>query len=209
MFFFFKKAKLFRDFFFFSSRSRHTILTCDWSSDVCSSDLLFLETPACAPGGLLSPLQGGRIARAWLEQRFPPRLEDLRRDVTADGLKQRLFGRAIGRPSQIPQTAVVRDQDAPFVQPAFGKLDQTVNSDGFVGFASHLYCQRALTPLGKRTTAEAFGGPCLMFVSRRAAAIQRAKRGGFRCDDLQFGTEIPQHRDGQRIAGVQRTPGPS
>src|SRR5690242_21891847 len=25
--------------FFFSSRSRHTGLTCDWSSDVCSSDL--------------------------------------------------------------------------------------------------------------------------------------------------------------------------
>src|SRR5256885_5981963 len=25
--------------FFFSSRRRHTILQCDWSSDVCSSDL--------------------------------------------------------------------------------------------------------------------------------------------------------------------------
>src|SRR6266571_7845001 len=25
-------------FFFFSSRRRHTRLTCDWSSDVCSSD---------------------------------------------------------------------------------------------------------------------------------------------------------------------------
>src|SRR6266571_1913137 len=28
-----------RSFFFFSSRRRHTRLTCDWSSDVCSSDL--------------------------------------------------------------------------------------------------------------------------------------------------------------------------
>src|SRR5713101_3781043 len=28
--------------FFFSSRRRHTILTCDWSSDVCSSDLFNL-----------------------------------------------------------------------------------------------------------------------------------------------------------------------
>src|SRR5690242_12802867 len=27
-----------RDYFFFSSRRRHTRLTCDWSSDVCSSD---------------------------------------------------------------------------------------------------------------------------------------------------------------------------
>src|SRR6267142_3161859 len=27
-------------FFFFSSRRRHTRLTCDWSTDVCSSDLI-------------------------------------------------------------------------------------------------------------------------------------------------------------------------
>src|SRR2546430_17454974 len=32
-------------FFFFSSRRRHTRFDCDWSSDVCSSDLLdFAET---------------------------------------------------------------------------------------------------------------------------------------------------------------------
>src|SRR2546427_11510883 len=29
-------------FFFFSSRRRHTRFDCDWSSDVCSSDLEFL-----------------------------------------------------------------------------------------------------------------------------------------------------------------------
>src|SRR2546430_6862039 len=28
-------------FFFFSSRRRHTRFDCDWSSDVCSSDLIF------------------------------------------------------------------------------------------------------------------------------------------------------------------------
>jgi hypothetical protein len=59
--------------------------------------------------------------------------------VTADGFKQTLFCIAIGRPSQIPQTAVIRDQDAPFVQPAFGKLDQTVNGDSLVSFTSQLY----------------------------------------------------------------------
>src|SRR6266480_479634 len=32
-------------FFFFSSRRRHTRLTCDWSSDVCSSDLVYAEDP--------------------------------------------------------------------------------------------------------------------------------------------------------------------
>src|SRR6267142_160643 len=31
-------------FFFFSSRRRHTRLTCDWSSDVCSSDLHLVGT---------------------------------------------------------------------------------------------------------------------------------------------------------------------
>src|SRR2546430_3555693 len=31
-------------FFFFSSRRRHTRFDCDWSSDVCSSDLITLPT---------------------------------------------------------------------------------------------------------------------------------------------------------------------
>src|SRR5260370_31639587 len=31
--------------FFFSSRRRHTIFKCDWSSDVCSSDLLLSRGP--------------------------------------------------------------------------------------------------------------------------------------------------------------------
>src|SRR6266480_6733155 len=35
-----------RFFFFFSSRRRHTRLTCDWSSDVCSSDLVNPGRPA-------------------------------------------------------------------------------------------------------------------------------------------------------------------
>src|SRR5260221_4199028 len=43
-------------FFFFSSRRRHTISLCDWSSDVCSSDLLdmlFALRPAhCSLYGL-------------------------------------------------------------------------------------------------------------------------------------------------------------
>src|SRR5688572_32047481 len=31
-----------QEFFFFSSRRRHTRFDCDWSSDVCSSDLMSL-----------------------------------------------------------------------------------------------------------------------------------------------------------------------
>src|SRR2546430_6600235 len=43
-------------FFFFSSRRRHTRFDCDWSSDVCSSDL-----PVCRAfsGKLPSPLGRG------------------------------------------------------------------------------------------------------------------------------------------------------
>src|SRR5690242_21381579 len=33
------RTSLWSCFFFFSSRRRHTRLPCDWSSDVCSSDL--------------------------------------------------------------------------------------------------------------------------------------------------------------------------
>src|SRR6266853_4344294 len=42
-------------FFFFSSRRRHTRFDCDWSSDVCSSDLLEVRphhTPGHSPGGV-------------------------------------------------------------------------------------------------------------------------------------------------------------
>src|SRR5262252_371648 len=40
LFFFFSNRKmLYFFFFFFSSRRRHTRSLCDWSSDVCSSDL--------------------------------------------------------------------------------------------------------------------------------------------------------------------------
>src|SRR5215204_7164509 len=36
-------------FFFFSSRRRHTRSLCDWSSDVCSSDLLLFAAPFAHP----------------------------------------------------------------------------------------------------------------------------------------------------------------
>src|SRR2546430_9186126 len=36
-------------FFFFSSRRRHTRFDCDWSSDVCSSDLAILGDSSRCP----------------------------------------------------------------------------------------------------------------------------------------------------------------
>src|SRR5438034_9916128 len=44
--------------FFFSSRRRHTRSLCDWSSDVCSSDLIVVEH-----GGGLVPDYDVRLAR--------------------------------------------------------------------------------------------------------------------------------------------------
>src|SRR5688572_32916598 len=44
-------------YFFFSSRRRHTRFDCDWSSDVCSSDLMSVVKPeASGPGGDLFAL---------------------------------------------------------------------------------------------------------------------------------------------------------
>src|SRR2546430_2881468 len=64
-------------FFFFSSRRRHTRFDCDWSSDVCSSDL------ASRPGEWIATLGG------WSEEQFvdDPRgfpLEELDRIAPAN-----------------------------------------------------------------------------------------------------------------------------
>src|SRR5688572_33470889 len=65
-------------FFFFSSRRRHTRFDCDWSSDVCSSDLKTWKKPRILhtdrkPGehGFASmvPLAKGGVAVAWLDSR--------------------------------------------------------------------------------------------------------------------------------------------
>src|SRR5882762_642012 len=61
--------------FFFSSRRRHTIFKCDWSSDVCSSDLdrdvdliphvasaLGVQVTAYGVGEKLKPTYGSRPA---------------------------------------------------------------------------------------------------------------------------------------------------
>src|SRR2546430_7724130 len=47
-------------FFFFSSRRRHTRFDCDWSSDVCSSDLLLRGDGAPQHGRRRWPAARGR-----------------------------------------------------------------------------------------------------------------------------------------------------
>src|SRR6266480_6964738 len=56
--------------FFFSSRRRHTRLTCDWSSDVCSSDLQAYDRNSEV--SRLRPPEGGIP----IHDRAPRRRED-------------------------------------------------------------------------------------------------------------------------------------
>src|SRR5207237_9358185 len=60
---------LFYYFFFFSSRRRHTRFKCDWSSDVCSSDLMSMSvasrtwTRASCSG--VRPSSAMRLSEKW------------------------------------------------------------------------------------------------------------------------------------------------
>src|SRR5690242_21199435 len=77
--------------FFFSSRRRHTRLTCDWSSDVCSSDLRgssgatsFLVGLAVGAGvALLFAPQSGEETRRQLKRRAR-RAAHVARDAAGD-----------------------------------------------------------------------------------------------------------------------------
>src|SRR5438477_8500394 len=51
-------------FFFFSSRRRHTRLTCDWSSDVCSSDLVASNQLVSVAAALVPFLENDDANRA-------------------------------------------------------------------------------------------------------------------------------------------------
>src|SRR6266480_1969358 len=56
-------------FFFFSSRRRHTRLTCDWSSDVCSSDLYKYGAPVFLSdvASVFDDAENARLA-AWMNE---------------------------------------------------------------------------------------------------------------------------------------------
>src|SRR5256886_7834356 len=59
-------------FFFFSSRRRHTRFDCDWSSDVCSSDLIVLRNDV-----------GNPLAKESDEERVVVMRDTTRRDSTS------------------------------------------------------------------------------------------------------------------------------
>src|SRR5688572_31029357 len=63
VFIFLMRLLYFFFFFFFSSRRRHTRFDCDWSSDVCSSDLIQGRRNAAEANGWGTGLQGLDFAR--------------------------------------------------------------------------------------------------------------------------------------------------
>src|SRR3989475_9262005 len=74
-------------FFFFSSRRRHTRFDCDWSSDVCSSDLSVLLP-------LPWPARGPRIEAATADLQTAGRSRDAARASARQGLRVAWFALA-------------------------------------------------------------------------------------------------------------------
>src|SRR2546430_13214417 len=94
---------------FFSSRCRHTIFDCDWSSDVCSSDLVRILRIRLVPHRDLRPavahgehVHGLAVERLSLNMRVEPDPGLGRREIRTpgqrvDGIRQRSEERRVGK----------------------------------------------------------------------------------------------------------------
>src|SRR5688572_3430991 len=84
-------------FFFFSSRRRHTRFDCDWSSDVCSSDL-YQDVYRVEPAQVLEvDRRGARSRRYWqldpnrqLEERTDEEMAGRVRELMIDSVRRRV-----------------------------------------------------------------------------------------------------------------------
>src|SRR2546429_4831344 len=79
-------------FFFFSSRRRHTRCSRDWSSDVCSSDLIDLNNSE----GFVQPKPSGRICKGTpVQPPFSLRCTELTRTFNCTPAKETGYKRLI------------------------------------------------------------------------------------------------------------------
>src|SRR6266567_8940304 len=102
-------------FFFFSSRRRHTRFDCDWSSDVCSSDLdmariLTEEMQQGAFPAVLHCFTGGRdLARTGVELGMYVSFSGILTFKKSDAL------RSIA--AELPADRILVETDAPYLAP--------------------------------------------------------------------------------------------
>src|SRR2546430_6933180 len=85
-------------FFFFSSRRRHTRFDCDWSSDVCSSDLIAAQRMPGIPGGRFLEIvnaQFSTVGKILLSDK--PSLDEAIYALNNAGLDKRSEERRVGK----------------------------------------------------------------------------------------------------------------
>src|SRR3989475_4266320 len=123
-------------FFFFSSRRRHTRFDCDWSSDVCSSDL-HAEVGLLRHAGLLEEdLTAPHVAHRKVEDHQEPILLDVERLVEGDALdavaRDLTFEDRVGvRRARDTEPAVGRErlEDRPRDDRLYARLLRAVEED--------------------------------------------------------------------------------
>src|SRR5437016_11891433 len=76
-------------FFFFSSRRRHTRLVSDWSSDVCSSDLVLIMAGAALATTVIPPSFDDLVGRA--EMIFQGTVTGVRSEWTGEGAQRHIM----------------------------------------------------------------------------------------------------------------------
>src|SRR5256886_1176602 len=106
-------------FFFFSSRRRHTRFDCDWSSDVCSSPLMWIRliAPTTSPERLTRAVRGAtgflylisRLGVTGARDQVPPDLAGHVARVRAASPLPLAVGFGIGTPAQARATAALAD----------------------------------------------------------------------------------------------------
>src|SRR5260370_30905929 len=141
--------------FFFSSRRRHTRFKCDWSSDVCSSDLALLVMAGAAASSLGRPLalvelQTARVS-AWV-----PLLGVL---AAAAALTR---GRPATGALALFAVPVLAGLLAPLVRPALARA-------GFAALPWHAVQAPVLIPLMIAPPAVPTPRPCWVFFRPRPA----------------------------------------
>src|SRR4051812_42506692 len=183
--------------FFFSSRRRHTRLTCDWSSDVCSSDLEPRERCAHVPVAVLlaEALQGGDLTLGGVDI---PKLEQVRGQPP---LCQATCPRVADRLGRAAQVACVFELLVVVVRAVIDERRGRDHADErrrVADAAGHLNCRPgacARAGLGRRSEA-----PEDERAQRAVAVVERGERALEQVESLPAGLDDPRPAEPERRA---------